>query len=66
MLAARARDPDLTSLTSCRECQPHLTGRVNGQVRVAAGGQVKVFIPRLFSVLGQVSSCLGPCLSHPE
>jgi hypothetical protein len=39
---------------------------VNGQVRVAAGGQVKVPIPRLFSVLGQASSCLGPCLSHPE
>ena len=35
-------------------------------MRVAAGGQVKVPIPRWFSVLGGASSRLGPGLAHPE
>ena len=39
---------------------------VNGQVRVAAGGQVKVSIPWLVSVDGVVSSCPVPGLAHPE
>jgi hypothetical protein len=35
-------------------------------MRVAADGQVKVPVPRRFSVLGEVSSRLGPGLPHPE
>jgi hypothetical protein len=39
---------------------------VNGQVRVAAGGQVKVPISQVFSAVDEASSCPGSGLAHAE